>query len=336
MRKLTLLCLLILLVTTSVQAQDNVWVTTQDNLSLRLGPGQHWERIVVLPPGTTLRAVGRTVYYGWLQVAYEEPLPPGASDEATIDGVTYGWLSANYLVWSGNLLLLPVDGIPTIATGRISGPLVGLGPETPFYETLGDFAHPVQGVVNEPTTAEMTGRIGSAASGYFWVQFELNDHYYWIPTWERGVPVSTYNVWSGSYLFAFGRVYYALSRERNTTWNSLYTIRQRWQDLDGGYAATCNDIPAQIVLSERLTNAHDLAQVPVMQSPLTVLQSAVANINTAIANFENVCAQPLTGRTASAAIIAESLAAVKQAETELRFLDVMLRPIARRDPSTSN
>ena len=334
MRKLTLIPLLIclLLVTFSSQAQDNIWVTTQDNLVLRLGPGQHWERVAVLPPATTLRAVGRTVNTDWIQVAYEEPLAPDVSDEATIDGITYGWVASDYLVWSGNVLLLPVDGIETTATSRRTGPLILIDSETLFFAIVGDFANPIQYDTDEPISVEVTGRIGSRANGFFWLQFILNGNYYWTPTWVTGVPTGATNVLDASYLFPFGRVYTAIASDASTARSTLNTIRGRWRDLDSGFAVTCNDIPEHLVLNEILTETDDVTQVAIMEAPLTLLQSAVDDINVAIANFESVCNQPLEGRTASAQIIADSLSLLAQASEELSFLNVLLNPIADRNP----
>lgn len=334
MRKLTLILMLIclLLATFSSQAQDNIWVTTQDNLVLRLGPGQHWEQVAVLPPATTLRAVGRTVNTDWIQVAYEEPLAPDVSDEATIDGITYGWVSSDYLVWSGNVLLLPVDGIETTATARRTGPLLLIDSETLFFAILGDFANPIQYDTDEPISVEVTGRIGSRTNGFFWLQFILNGNYYWTPTWVTGVPTGTNDVLDASYLFPFGRVYTALASDASTARATLNNIRGRWRDLDTGFAATCNDIPDPIILNEILTESNDVAQVSIMQAPLNVLQSAVDNINIAVANFRSVCNQSLEGRTASAQIIADSLSLLTQASEELTFLSVLLNPIADRNP----
>lgn len=337
MRKLTLLVLCLLLSMMSSHAQDyDVWVTTQDNLSLRLGPGQNWERLVVLPPATTLQAVGRTINTDWVQVAYEEVLSRDASDEATIDGITYGWVSADYLIWTGNVLLLPVDGIPTTATSRRSGPLLWVGPNTLFFEVIGDFENPVQNLITESVRVEVAGRIGSPDNGYFWIQFELNDNYYWTPTWATGVPAGTIEVLDASYLYPFGRVYNALASDARTARTTLGIIRGRWQDLDAGFAATCNDIPAQIFLNERLTTSADVEQVPILQAPLNVLQSARDNINIAIANFEAVCAQPLEGRTASAGVIADSLLVLEEANDELSFLSVLFTPIADLNPVVGN
>jgi len=336
MRKLTLILFCLLLAPLINQAQTGVWVTTQDNVSLRLGPGQHWERVAVLPSATTLQAVGRTVNTDWIQVAYETPLAADANDEATIDGITYGWVSANYLIWSGNVLLLPVDGIATTATSRRAGPLLTIQPETLFFEVLGDFDNPVQNLIAAETQVEVTGRIGSSSNTYFWLQFELNGNFYWTPTWETGVPGGTRAVLDASYLFPFGRIYDAIVADTAIATSALSDIRGRWRDLDAGFAATCNSIPAQFVLDEQLTVGNDLVYEPIFQAPRNVLQSAVDKINIGIANFEVVCSQPLEGRTASAEVIAESLLFLDQATDELNFLGVMTRPIANRNPILGN
>lgn len=323
-------------VAAQTETQDDVWVTAQDHLSLRLGPGQHWARVAVLAPATTWRAVGRTVNSDWLQIAYTEALAADVSTEATIDGITYGWVSATYLVWSGNVLTLPVDGIATIATARRTGPLLTIDADTVVFRELGDFDHPVTHLVSEATSVEVVGRIGSTNNDYFWLQFELDGGYYWVPTWSSGVPRGTGQVLDASYLFPFGRVYNALISDSARLQQTLDVIGSRWHDLDSGYATTCNDIPMQIVLDEQLTSTTDVQLAPIMQAPVNLLDAAVGHINTAIANFEAVCAQPLDSRRASATVIAESVAAIQAATDELRFLQVLLAPIAQRNPIVRN
>jgi hypothetical protein len=317
-------------------AQEEIWVTTQDNLSLRAGPGQHWERLAVLPPASTMRAVGRTVNTDWIQVAYDQPLAAGTSTEATIDGITYGWLSADFLVWSGNVLLLPIDGIATATIARRSGPIMWISPGSLFYEVIGDFANPVRGLVTETTRVEVTGRIGSGANGFFWIQFYLNGRYYWKPTTTSGAPQDTSQVLDANYLFPFGRIYTALVSNNQSARSTLQIIRGRWLDLDAGAATTCNNLPARVTVDERLQITSDIRQAPIMQAPVALLQSAVQNINIAIDHFERVCAQPLLGRTAPSAVIAESLRVTELALNELQLLDALLNPIANRNPLAGN
>jgi hypothetical protein len=81
-------------------AQDGtdtgVWITTQDFCSLRSGPGTGFDVLTVLDPGITLPAVGRSVGSNWVQVDYQGQ---------------QGWLYAGWLIWSGDLISLPVDGV---------------------------------------------------------------------------------------------------------------------------------------------------------------------------------------------------------------------------------
>ncbi|HVU11826.1 MAG TPA: SH3 domain-containing protein, partial [Phototrophicaceae bacterium] len=120
-----------------VAAQDalaNVAVTVQDNAALRAGPGLTWDRLAVLPYGTTYQAVGRTLDADWIQIRYDGALLPGARTDATIDGMTYGWVAAWLTVWTGNVLELPVDGVKTIAIARAAGAVIVVGPDTIMYE----------------------------------------------------------------------------------------------------------------------------------------------------------------------------------------------------------
>ena len=108
MRLVIGMCFLCCLPVFALQAQENpglneVYVTTQYNAILRLGPGTDWERLTILPAGTTLKATGRTVWGDWFQVAYTGVLDEGASLEATRDGVTYGWVAYWLLIWTGDI-----------------------------------------------------------------------------------------------------------------------------------------------------------------------------------------------------------------------------------------
>lgn len=337
MRKLILLGALLLLVIIISHAQEeDIWFTTQDNLALRLGPGQHWERLAVIPAGTTFQAVARTANTDWIQLAYQGQLDPDATDEGTVNGVTYGWVSTRYLVWTGNVLLLPIEDVEVVATSRMEGATVLIQPETIYYETLGDFANPIQGAVSAPTRAEITGRLGSSSNTFYWLQFNLNGAYYWIPSFGSGRSGRTNDLLDASYLFPFGRVANAFDADQRTASSKLNIIRGRWWDLDAGFATTCNRIPAQMVISRQLTETNDVQRVPIFQSPLALLQSAVDKLNAAIANYEAVCAQPLDGRTASAEIIAESLTLLEVAADELNLLGVLLESINTRNPIVRN
>jgi hypothetical protein len=141
---LLLVCLSLLIIPVAAQGNSEVYVTTQDYVVLRLGPGVFWERLTVLDYDIVLRATGRTLDTQWIQVAYTEPLPPEASTDATIDSITYGWISADFLRWSGNVLMLPIDGVRTMSTARRSGPQLLLIPGTAYYWTATWYSDPPQ------------------------------------------------------------------------------------------------------------------------------------------------------------------------------------------------
>ncbi|MBZ0286772.1 MAG: SH3 domain-containing protein, partial [Anaerolineae bacterium] len=110
MKQTIAIILILMLCLTAVSAQDapevtpeatsqyntGIYVTTQDFVSLRTGPGRDFYRITVVAPVVTLQAVGRTADTRWIQVEYEDQL---------------GWIASFLLVWSGNVTTLPVDGI---------------------------------------------------------------------------------------------------------------------------------------------------------------------------------------------------------------------------------
>ena len=332
---LLLIGLLLLIMPVMAQGLDEVYVTTQDYVVLRLGPGVYWERLTVLDYGLTLRATGRTVGTDWIQVAYEGELPEEASTEGTIDGITYGWLSSRYLTWSGNLLLLPVDGVQTMRTARRAGPQLLLIPDTEYYTELGDFAN-VAGVIRNPRYVELTGRIGSTDNGYFWMQFQMDGQYYWTATWYVDPPDNYRAVLDASYLFPFGRLLNAMLDVYWESRSKISTMSSRWNDLDAGFAATCNNIPEAIVFPDVLTTGLDLSREPVFTAPFNALTLARDNINIAIAQFEDVCNRDETARFATPEDVEIGQAALQEAQLQLNILDILLNPIGTQHPIANN
>ena len=106
------------------RSDTGVYVTTQDYSSLRLGPGLNFERITVLDPAVTLMAVGRSSNAGWVQVEYEGQ---------------YGWVISWLLVWSGDLVQLPVDGVDPAPFVRRTGVAGVTTRETPIYRRFVHF-----------------------------------------------------------------------------------------------------------------------------------------------------------------------------------------------------
>jgi hypothetical protein len=333
MKRLFLLILLVLF-TNLLHAQDDltiVYVTTQDNLHMRLGPGENWESLVVIPHSTTLLATGRSVRSDWIQVAYEGVLDEGVSTEGTIDGVTYGWLFSDYLIWTGDVLSLAVDGVPTAAFGRMTPLQTGLSEGRVYYREIGDFANPIV-YHGETVTVELTGRVGSTDNGYFWLQFRYNGAYYWYPTWMGDPPSGYRQLLDGSYLYSYGKTYMAMRMLSSDATSVLYDIGQRWEDLESGYATTCNNIPAQLLLPEDIYNDES----PFFSLPRATLIDTVAQINIAIAKLEEICNRPIESRFATPEDVEIALEAVDNARAQLDLLRLLLPPLASRDPVAYN
>jgi len=140
--------LFLFLVIAPVSAQDesSVYVTTLDFVSLREGPGLTFERLEVLPPDTTLPAIGRSHNGEWLQVDY--------------NGV-HGWVIWRYLVWSGDPVQLPTDGIAPVPFARRYGALAIANRETPYYPRYTPLPEERVGTLEVGTRVEVTGRFGT-------------------------------------------------------------------------------------------------------------------------------------------------------------------------------
>ncbi len=155
--------LTLLLLPVAASAQSGVFVTTQDRSSLRALPDGAANRLAIVPPETTLPAVGRT--RGWIQVEYE--------------GQT-GWVVDWLLIWTGDLTTLPD---PTISAD-------GDGPQTieinyTVYATTQDFSSVRRGpgpdferIEIAPPGTTMPA-IGRSADGR-WIQVRYNDRNGWI------------------------------------------------------------------------------------------------------------------------------------------------------------
>jgi len=325
---LTLSLILLLCATvTDAQVTPEVWVTTQDYAVLRAGPGTTWDRLTVLPFGATYRATGRNTFGTWIQVAYEGALDPGARTDVTIDGITYGWVSYRLLIWTGNILELPIDGIETARTARAVGPTIILMPDTPIYVGVVDPSTRMQNPYTTPITVEVTGRLGSAGSGYYWIQFKMNNQFYWTGTWA--VPMyGTPNVPDAAYLYPYSRLYSQLRRESSRLYNVLSDIGGRWRSLLYGTGATCNDIPEDAAIVG-LTDA-DLQLEPIYAPPTNALRAAQIEVNAALALFREVCAAPTQGVTPDT--IQRALEHVDAAERYLNIVGELITPLQRRDP----
>lgn len=324
---------LFLLLAGHAAAQDisQVYITTQDYTALRAGPGRHWEKLAVLPFNATYRATGRTVDGDWLQIAYEGDLLPGASASYTVGGVTYGWVAYWLLVWSGDILQLPIDGIKTVPTAREAGPTMILYPSEYMYEGEVDPSTRVANPMDSAVTVEVTGRIGSTDAGAFLLQFKLNNRYYWTGTWAVGVPAGYRELPDGGYLFPYSRLLIELRSEANRAREALSDIGRRWRALDAGQPTTCNNIPDDFRLREGSLSPTDLHLEPIYAPTAEALTSARDSINAALARFRQVCDQP-GDRLVSPDEIRAAVSDVQAAERNLAIVQTLLAPLQRTDP----
>lgn len=278
MRKLFLLLMVVgLLAGAPLAAQnvrsDEVWVTTQDFSSLRLGPGRNFERIAVIEPGTTLRAIGRSADMNWVQVdANGQP----------------GWVASWLLVWSGDIVQLPVDGAveqsPFIRRMVVAGITTR---DAPIYrrELVGSDQ---VGVIPADTEVEITGRLG--VDGFFWLQIYWQDELFWIGSWDVDITDGDIReVLDTAYLFPYGRLVNRLEIDAGRGLSSLLEIESIWVDLGEADSVSCEDIPDR---TTRSAVDNDIEREPIFDPVADALDTAIIEINTAISQFEDACARP--------------------------------------------
>jgi hypothetical protein len=327
--KKSLWLLLLLVITSVAHAQEQaVYVTVQDNTALRAGPGVNWEQLAALPYGTTYHATGRTIDGDWIQIAYDGVLEPGARTEFTIDGVTYGWVAYWLLVWTGNILDLPIDGVVAVPIARAAGPTMVIGPNSFVYEGVVDPTTRVPSPATSPVTVEVTGRLGSVDSGYFWLQFKMGGKYYWTGSWAVGVPGGYFELPDAAYLYPYSRLTYLLIQNTQDAQAILGDIGGRWYALSSGQPVTCNDIPDNLVLTD--FSATDLNIVPTFAPTAVWLSDTQTNINAALSQFREVCQQEI--RQVSPEDIQAALANIETAARNLNVLENLLVPFQQHDP----
>lgn len=318
------------------QADAPVYVTVQDNAALRAGPGTIWDRLAVLPYGTTYRATARTVDGDWIQIAYEGQLDDGARAEFTRDGVTYGWVAYWLLVWSGDVLKLPIDGAAFVPVARAAGPTMVLQVDEYIYKDFVDPSTRVHGLLTEPVTVEVTGRVGNPSGGSYWIQFKYNNQYYWTGSWAVGNPGYVTVVPDGSYLYPYGRLLDQARRDYQQAVTTYSEISRRWTALNGGQPTTCNAIPDNIASRGAGFSDLDLTYQPLFQPIAEALGNAEAAVNRALEKFRAICG-PLESRPpVTPQTVSDALADISDAQRNLNTVRLLLGPFERRDPLIGN
>jgi hypothetical protein len=262
---------------THAQEQEyDVWVTTQDYVNFREGPNTAFDVQLVVPPEATLPAIGRTADMRWVQVIYEEQ---------------YGWISSMYLVWSGDIISLPVDGVdpePFVRRMIVRGVTTR---ETRIYFRQLHPDHEL-GMIPQDVEVEVTARMGEGY--YFWLQILYEDQQYWVGSWDIRITDGDYhNLMDVSYMFPFGRLLIRADADIDRNLRSLSAIEAIWVALGEGQTVTCDFIPAY---AERGASAADIQQVEIFTSLFNALDTAIDATNAAISLFDDVCARddPLT------------------------------------------
>lgn len=283
MRKLILL--LLMAFGLSVQAQEateapvdyssietEVYVTTQFDMNLREGPSVGWDIIIKLEAGTTLPAIGRTSASNWVQVIWEGQL---------------AWLATRYLVWTGDIINLPVDGRFFDEYVRRVGVLAVTTQETPYYI---DWVDPstLVGTLPEGTEVEVVGRLGYRDNLDFNVMVLYQDQFYWLWAGYLNLEAGRYRqVLDNSYRNAYTRLANSFQSDITEGLSRLGSIEDIWRRLQRGEPVSCGYVPNQ--LGERTVSDGDLAAIPEFNSVASALDTAIEHTNTAIAMFTDAC-----------------------------------------------
>jgi hypothetical protein len=291
---------------------DEVWVTTQDFSSLRTGPGIYWERLAVVPPATTLRATGRTVQANWLQVEY---------------GDQRGWIAAKLLIWTGDWMALPVDGVDPLPFVRRQEVIAG------WQDAV--YSRPSNRVEDQVTLPagcepEITGRLGMVLP--MWVQFRCmgdSSTYYWSIAFNPPSQGRWSDLPNLANAYAYGRILEQIGRELTFSGEKYFTIRSLWRSLDQGNSVSCNSLP-----EPARAFVYDITDVDVSPTLLAAVRATetwISETNQAIALFTEVCSG--ANRTLSAEVVQQGIAHITAAERAAFFLGTLLEPLAANDPA---
>lgn len=303
----------------ALSAQDEVpaetptaiaYITTQDYVSLRQGPGTGFERLTVVPAAITLPAYGRTSDTGWIQVLYEGQ---------------YGWISARYLVWSGEVIDLPVDGVNPHPFVRRAAALGTTTRDTPIYRRWIVPGEEV-GYIPEGSTVELTGRMGG--SGFFRFQVRWENELYWVGNWNIRIQDGDYlRLLDLTHLYTYGRLVNQLRQDYHVSSDTFTTISIYWSLLAEGQSVACEPIPQRIT---RRLSQEDTAAYPLFGPSVLALDTATGLVNGAISAFEEACNTP--DFTLTENYIRTQQDNLRTAQQNLIIARGLVEPLAIRDP----
>lgn len=297
----------------SVYPDTGVYVTTQDLVSLRRGPGKNFERITVVPDSVTIPAIGRTPNSDWVQVVYE--------GEA-------GWIIARLLVWSGEFINLQIDGYDPVPYVRRTELTANIKAGAILYDEFTLSYGEEVGMIETSTVVELTGRLGLGR--YMPIQIVYNGELFWVGSWDlvnvRGGQIT--KLLDMTYRYAYGRITSGLSDDIVRGTSRLSNIESLWVDLQAGRTVRCNQIPR--FLPSRRTPDSDVNQEPQFLAMVNALDTAIAETNTAISLLDDACnrAEPFI----TPDDITTALDAVDTARRNFNLASSLFSPLQAQDP----
>lgn len=294
-----------------------VYVTTQDFSVFREGPGQAFPRLDVIPPATTLMAIGRTTDAHWVQVRFNNQS---------------GWIASWLLVWSGDLLALPADGVSPVSYIRRRGPMVTVTNKMYIFDQR--YFAPGERIDFPADTArvEVTARLGSGNN--FWLQFWYVDRYYWLGAWNLhlAVPGTFFTtVPDAAYVYPYGRLLGKIYIGYDMTLDTYYSIYSIWNSLASGQSISCDFKPDPIEGVE--FSEADLTLEPIFVPAVRALQTAVTETNSAVARLDEACSRTGSDRFLTTDIVDEALSDLDEASRNLDLINILLPPVSNRDPA---
>ena len=299
---------------------SETWVTTQDYVALRQGPSRAFTQLATVPAALTLPAYGRTSDTSWIQVEY--------------DG-QQGWIAARYLVWSGDVINLPVDGINPAPFIRRAATLGTTTRATPAYTNWADPGD--QGImIPAGVTVELTGRIGDAEGNYrrnfFRVQIRYQGALYWVGSYDLRLVDGDYRrLLDLAYLFPYGKLYLALQDNLALAIGSFRQIDDIWTRLGNGLSVACDPIPP---LVEKGITTADAVREPTFIPAVTALQAGIDGVNSTITAFRDACSNPAFNLTRE--YIRTQATTLDQVNRDLILAASLLEPLRVRNPLLNN
>jgi uncharacterized protein YraI len=299
---------------------SEVYVTTQDYVSLRGGPARRFDQLAVIPPATTLHAIGRTVNMSWIQVEYA----PENSEPQT------GWIASWLLVWSGDIISLPVDGVgerePFIRRSLVMGVTTR---ETRIYRRQLVSADQV-GTIPEGVEVEIAGRLGRGDE--FWLQINYEGQLYWVGSWDIRLTAGDYlNVEDTVYLFPYGRLTEQITRDISRSLSSLVSIEAIYIALLEGQSVSC-DPDDQPIYAVRVAVDNDIEREPVFAPIVGALDAAITEINSAISEFADACALPDDQEQLTEMGARVALLGLDEARRNLLLASALVTALGERNP----